>query len=124
MVAKKLKPLRPSLREKKRYVVFEVLSRGSVSESDASNAIWQGCIDLIGQKGASAAGLAILHDRWHQPSQSGIVKVAHTKVDEIKTALALIRQAGQNPAIFRACGVSGMLDKASTGFIKARLISA
>ena len=116
-MATKIKSLRPSLREKKRYMVFEILSRQPVSESEASDAIWKGCLGHIGELGMAKAGITILHDRWRQDPQQGIIRASHTQTSHIRSALSLVREAGGKQATFSTIGMSGILDKASKNFM-------
>ena len=77
MVKTKLKPVLPSLREKKRYLVFEVISKGKISNADeVSDAIWRSSLQFIGQLGAAKAGLMVLNNKWSSELQRGISKSA------------------------------------------------
>ena len=57
----KIKPVLPSLREKKRYLVFEIVSKEPIKDfSVISKAIWKALLDLSGVLGASKAGIWLL----------------------------------------------------------------
>ena len=120
MIKTKLKPVLPSLREKKRYVAFEVISKEKINDVDAvSRAIWGCSLQLLGQLGAAKAGLMVLSDKWNQDLQKGIVKVSHKHVDALKASLVFADKIGGNEAIFRSLGVSGILRKAEQRYLKA-----
>ncbi len=110
----KLKPILPALRERKRYVAFELLSKSRIkSYSSVSKAIWQGMLSFVGAKGAAQAGLWLLPERYNANSQRGIARVSHVGVDALKGSIALVQEVEGVPSIIRTVGVSGSLKKAS-----------
>lgn len=109
----KLKPLSPTLRERKRYVVFEILSDKPLQYAkDISKAIETSLISLVGSIGSSKAGLLFLNDRYDTKHQRGIVRVAHTSVDELISAMTLVSSIDSHPVTIRTLGVSGIMKKA------------
>ncbi len=109
----KLKPLLPSLRERKRYVVFEVISKNPIKYAKSlAKAIEQSMLSLAGSLGLSRAGLIFLNDKYDTRTQRGVVRVSHTSVDELKCALALTQSVDREAVIIRSVGVSGILKKA------------
>ncbi len=108
----KLKPLIPSLREKKRYIVFEIVSKTPVKLLElVSEAVQNSVLSFIGTKGTAKTGLMMLKDRFDMPKQTGIIKVNNKYVNDLKAALALIKEIGGQDAIIRSRGVSGVLGK-------------
>ena len=106
----KLKSLLPSLKERKRYVVFEVLSeKGNFPLEDVKQAILQGEKKFLGDLTLSKAGLVFLKD-WED--QKGILRVSHKEVDSIKGGLCFVRKINKADVIVRSIGVSGILKKA------------
>ncbi len=120
MVPKRIKQLRPSLREKKRYMAFEVLSRQPVTEAEVRDAIWNCCLVFLGEQGMSRAGMMVLHDKWRDDPQKGILRVAHTEIANIRSALSLIKKIGGKEAIVTTIGMSGMLNKAVSRFVAGK----
>ena len=119
MIHTKLKPVLPSLREKKRYLVFEVISKQKINDFDlVSNAIMESSLNFMGQLGAAKAGLMPLANKWNPELQRGIIKVSHKHVDGLRASLALAHKAGSQEAIFRSLGVSGILKKAENNYLK------
>lgn len=119
MVKTKLKPVLPSLREKKRYLVFEVISKEKISDfGHVSEAIRNSSHDFLGRFGAAKAGIIPLEDKWNPQLQRGILKTSHKNVDAVKASLAFIRKVGNTDVIFRSIGVSGILRKAESKFLK------
>ena len=119
MVKTKLKPILPSLREKKRYLVFEIISKEIINDiSSVSNAIWHYSLQFLGQLGTAKAGLIVLDNKWNSQLQRGIIKVSHKYVDAVKAALAFADKIDSKDVIFRSIGVSGILKKAEAKFLK------
>ena len=111
MQGKKLKPLLPSLREKKRYLAFEIISKDKISSIDSvEQKIFDSTLQLIGQKGASRAGIMILKDKYNNETQKGLIRVNNKEVNNLRSALALIDNVDKKEAIFRTIGVSGVLN--------------
>ena len=113
-MAKKIKPILPTLREKKRYLAFEILSKSKIKDfSSVSSAIWASSLSFLGELGAAKAGIWVLADKYNPEKQRGIIRVNHKHVDGLKASLALVRQIEGNDAIVRSITVSGILRKAS-----------
>ena len=103
-----MKPLLPSLREKKRYLVFEVISKkGFTSMPDKE--IKESMRKLHGEIGLGKAGLIFLKNKWNEMLQRGIIKVNYKYVDQLRAALCSFNKGD---AIMRSVGVSGILKKA------------
>ena len=111
----KLKGLLPSLRERKRYLVFELISSKTFHRIDISKVIWDSLLQVFGEKGAAETGLLFVKDSFK--NNKGILRVTHTAVNKIKTALLLVRDINKTPVILRTLGTSGILKKATTKFI-------
>lgn len=109
----KIKPLLPSQREKKRYLVFEIISKNKVKPlSEITNAIWNSVLTFVGQAGAAKAGISVLQDKYDSSRQRGMIRVSHKMLDVLKAALTLIREINNEPVIVRSLGTSGILKKA------------
>jgi len=120
MVKTKLKPVLPSLREKKRYLVFEVISKHKINDfNEVSDVITESASGFLGQLGAAKAGLLPLANKWNPELQRGIIKVGHKHVDGLRASLAFASKIGGHEAIFRSLGVSGILKKAENNYLKA-----
>lgn len=110
----KIKAILPSLREKKRYLAFEVVSKGRIKDfSSVSKAIWQGMLLFNGTKGAAQAGIQPLPEKYNPIMQKGIIRVDHKHIDSLKAGLATIQDVESVPAVVRSLGVSGSLKKAT-----------
>ena len=117
MVKTKLKPLLPSLREKKRYLVFELISKERISDCNTvSKAIMEHSLQLLGLLGIVKAGIIVLNNKWNSALQRGIIKVSHKYVDALKAALMLTNKINDTEVIFKSIGVSGILNKSEKKF--------
>ena len=113
-MATKIKPILPSLREKKRYLAFEIISKSKIKDFSAvSSAIWSSSLSFMGELGAAKAGIWVLPDKYNEKTQRGIIKVSNKYVNELKASLALIKEIDGNGAIVRSVILSGMLNKAA-----------
>lgn len=109
----KIKPLLPSQREKKRYLVFEIISKNKIKPfSEITNAIWKAVLTFAGQTGAAKAGISVLQDKYNSSRQRGMIRVSHKMLDMLKAALTLIKEINKEPVIVRSLGTSGILKKA------------
>ena len=108
----------PSLREKKRYIAFEIISEKPIIEfSKVSSAIWDSCLSYLGTLGVSKAGIWILPDKYSAESQRGLIRVSRKEVDKVKAAFITIRQVDGQDVIVRSLGVSGILNKAEQKYL-------
>ena len=99
----------PSLREKKRYVAFEVIADKKVKFQNVAEAIWKAILTFIGVKGTAEAGIIPIPEKWDSSKQRGTVRVNHKHVDNLKAAFIFITDIRGQPAIVRSLRVSGML---------------
>ena len=114
----KLKPILPSLREKKRYLVFEVISAEKV---EGFNAVWNvikdSCLRFFGELGFAKAGVVPLENKWNQKLQRGIIKISHKHVDAVRASLMLACKIEGKEVILRSIGLSGILNKAEKNYL-------
>ena len=107
-----MKPILPSLKQKKRYIVFEIVSKSKIRDIHAvSEAISQKLCSFMGTFGAGKAGVIVLNN-YDTTKQRGIIKVSNKAVHQVKSALMMITKIGRKKAIVRSVGVSGILKKA------------
>jgi ribonuclease P/MRP protein subunit POP5 len=111
----KIKAILPSLREKKRYLAFEVVSKGRIKGfSGVSKAVWNGMLSFNGTKGTAQAGIMPLPEKYNAELQRGIIRVNNKHIDSLKAGLAAIQEVEGTPAVVKSIGVSGSLKKATT----------
>jgi len=101
--------LAPSLRQKKRYIVFEVSEM--VSFSDLQEAVDKAFHLFLGQFGVAKASPLLVKERLK--NNRFILKVNHKHVDEVISALILIKTIKNKSVIIRSIITSGTIKKAS-----------
>ncbi|MFH1053334.1 MAG: Rpp14/Pop5 family protein [Candidatus Woesearchaeota archaeon] len=114
----RLKPLLPSLREKKRYLAFEIISKKPINDFKiVSQSLWSSFLEYLGKFGVSKAGLWILPDKYDAKNQRGLIRVNNKEVDSLKSALIMIKEIQGQDVIIRSVGVSGILKKAENRYL-------
>ncbi|MBD3354563.1 hypothetical protein GF361_01100 [Candidatus Woesearchaeota archaeon] len=118
-IKKRLKTLLPTLKEKKRYIAFEIVSDKEIKDfKEVSDEIMARSQQLIGELGIAKAGMQILKDCFKPQKQRGIIKTNHKSIDEIKTALSFIKNIKDQKAVVNPIGVSGILKKAKQRYLQ------
>ncbi|MBT4368183.1 hypothetical protein HOD14_02295 [Candidatus Woesearchaeota archaeon] len=94
-----MKRLLPSLREKKRYIVFETTNPNKVDKA---------LKDFLGILGMSKVNPLVMKDKFKK--NRGIVRINHAYKDEVIMALSLVN--------VKVIGVSGILKKADEKYLR------
>ncbi|MBI4148246.1 ribonuclease P [Candidatus Woesearchaeota archaeon] len=100
----------PSLREKKRYLAFEVISQKPVASALVSSTVNQAFVSLHGELGAASAGIHI--PAALVQNKRGIIRVNHASLDLARASLCMVQRIGAEPCVVRSVGASGSLKKA------------
>ena len=115
---RKMKPLLPTLRQKKRYIAFEIVSETHLADKRlVFDEILRSQLEFLGSHSLSTAAPAILEDRYDGATQRGLLRVNHTALPKAKAALTLMRRIGNQRVIVRSRGVSGIIKKAHNKYI-------
>ncbi|MFC1697444.1 Rpp14/Pop5 family protein [Nanoarchaeota archaeon] len=112
-----MKPILPSMKEKKRYIAFEIVSKEKQNFSSISKTIKDAVLSYIGILGSGKAGILLIKDKFNQSKQKGLIKVGHKYVDDVKAALSLINKIGSTKVIIKTLGVSGIIKKADAKYV-------
>ncbi len=104
----KLKGLKPSLREKKRYLVYQVHSEQKVDMKSFQDELIKKINLLLGV--FTPAGL--LPIKFDNKQKKGIIRVNHTALDYVRSTFVLIDEVHNIPVAINTVGVSGILKKA------------
>ncbi len=102
-----MKPLLPTLKEKKRYVVYELLSDQPVDGGE--RAVLGHLQTTLGLFDGAKAG--ILPVKYDAKLQTGVLRVSNAAADKVKAALLLLTAINGVKVIPRVRGVSGILKK-------------
>jgi len=113
------KILSPTLREKKRYIAYQVMSEQKILLSDMTNAVWHSVLSFLGELETAHAKIWIMKDSYNEERQIGIIKCSHTAVEHLRSALALIQRIGDTRTLIKILGVSGTLKGARRKFLRS-----
>jgi ribonuclease P/MRP protein subunit POP5 len=98
----------PSLREKKRYIAFEVISDNKFSFDEIKEEINKNILNILGEKGYSRAGIMFININ---KQNKGIVKTNNKELVNTRAALTLINEIKNKRVIIKCRKVSGILKK-------------
>jgi ribonuclease P/MRP protein subunit POP5 len=113
----KIKGVLPSLREKKRYLVFNIISSSKINPNKVQESVVRGCKEYLGEMGMAKAGLLMLNDKYNKEKQMGIIKVNNKMLNSLKVALGFIKEIDNQKVIVKSVGVSGILKKAENKYL-------
>ncbi|MBR9700568.1 hypothetical protein GOV11_01755 [Candidatus Woesearchaeota archaeon] len=103
-----MRPLLPTLKERKRYVVYQILTSKPLGK-DVSRMILHRLTDILGVFGAAEAGL--LQVSYDTTKQQGILRTDNKHVNKVKAALTMVTHIGKTRVLIQTKGVSGILAK-------------
>jgi len=108
---KKLKILPPTLRQKKRYISFQVIPEigEDFTYSDLEAGIWNTMLDFLGEEGVSKTSMWLLKDTWDPNTRIGVIKCNHKMTEKIIASLGLIDRLGDNRICFKIIRISGTI---------------
>ena len=109
----KQKALSPSLKEKRRYLVYELISDNNYNYKDLKETIISSFKELFGLDGLSKAGLDFIEYQGNK----GIIRVSNKGLDMLKASFCFVRKINKDEIVLRSLGVYGMLNKARSKFI-------
>ncbi len=109
--------LPPTLREKCRYIAYQVVSESKLIFPDLNSAIWNSVLNFLGELDSAKARVWIMKDAYSEEKQTGIIKCAHDYVERVRSALILIQRIGDVRIAIKILGVSGTIKGARTKFM-------
>jgi RNase P/RNase MRP subunit POP5 len=99
----------PSMREKKRYVVFSVMHGSRLGFEQVRGAVMDSALGWMGEKGISASGMKMIRNLWDPERMQGWISCTPKAVDDVKLSLALVHQIGDANVILRTISVTGTI---------------
>jgi len=97
------------MREKKRYIVFRLHTKNPIGFIDAKNAIMNSINNWLGDNDMARARVWIIKNLWNKKEQTGFIRCSHKFVDEVKVALALVHQIGDERSIIQTIKVTSTI---------------
>jgi len=113
---KRPKPLPSSLRGRRRYIAYQVISEDKILFSDLLNTMWHSILNFLGESGAAETDLMVLKNVYEDKRQMGIIRCSHLSVEKVRAALALIQRIGDVRVVIKVLGVSGTVDATKKKF--------
>jgi len=104
-----MKTLLPTLKERNRYIVYEIKSEKKIDFKEAKEEIKKAILSFLGELETAKSSLLILDD-WK--NNKGIIKVGHKYTDKTRVALMLIKYINKKSVMFQTIRISGTLKKA------------
>ncbi len=108
-----MKYLIPTLREKKRYLVFKTITEAEISFGSIKEAITSSFKELFGVIGLAKAGIEFVEYK----NNYGILRVNNKYTDNVKASFCTLRKINKYDVILRSEGMSGILNKSRSKFI-------
>lgn len=96
------------MRDKKRYMVYEVMSKKPMDKAD--KALIRKIKELLGFFSANKAG--VMNVKYNPKSQRGILRVDRRFVDHVRSCFVMIKNLNNQEVLIRTLRVSGMINKA------------
>ena len=101
------KTLKPTLRERNRYLILEAISDKAPDRKQVSDAVWGALLRLYGEVGAAKTSLWMMD--WRDESLRGILKCTHKSVEQVRASAAAVKELAGRKAIVSVKYVSGTL---------------
>ena len=104
-----MKPLLPALRDKKRYLAFEAISKEDMEPSRIFNEFSGKFRHLYGAIALSRSNLRLMPE--FSKKNKGIIRVNRKYVDKVQASMCLLTQVNGVDVILRTILVSGSIAK-------------
>ena len=108
---KKIKPILPSLREKKRYLIYEIIGKSKFQAEEIEKSIKSSYLSAFGEIETGKAGLIFLNKQFNKEKQRGIIKVSNKCLENLRYSLSLVKKIKNSKAIIQSVGCSGIINK-------------
>lgn len=92
---------------KRRYLALTIDSPETCNSIEFIDAVWNSISRLYGEHGASTVHLSLIS--FDDETKSAVLRVGHTSLELVKTALASITKIGNRPTAVHVSKVSGTL---------------
>lgn len=99
--------LLPTLKERKRYLAFEVIAEKELSWESIRKAVTLAIKSYIGLDGMASAGIQFVKNNQNK----GILRMNHMYLNKIRASLLFIREIDNQQVIVRSVRASGILNK-------------
>lgn len=104
----------PSMKERKRYIAFRVLSDRPKYPLDfqaVRDAVFNSVLNWLGEETSARAGVWMIKNLWDQKMQRGTIRCNRRETDLVKTALAMVHQIGDQRVIIQSLRITGTIKR-------------
>ena len=109
--------LLPSLKQKKRYILFEILGSEKFSKKDVKDEVQVALKDFLGVLGLSRSGVIFVNEKFKD--NKFLLRCNHKHVDEVISAIILIKTIKNKKVNVKSVKVSGILKKSLDETLKS-----
>ena len=110
-----MKPYPPTLKEKKRYIVFGIESDRKFTQEQVKKSVLSILHENIGSMGLADAEIAFIE--FDEGTQKGILRCAAKRLELVRAALALLSDIDLYKAFLYVRTVTGSIKKSSLGVV-------
>ena len=103
----KIKPLLPSLRQKKRYLAFEIIAEKKIEVKTIQNELFTKIKEFLGEFTLSKASIELIESKGNK----AILKVNNKYTDLLRASLLLVKNINKESVLIRTLMLSGSMDK-------------
>ena len=104
-----MKTIPASAKERKRYILIKVESDWKAEKNDIERLVIQAGLQFLGELNMARIGMQLVPESWN--GKTAIVRVGHKYVDDVKAALAFVKEFNGHKITISALKVSGSIDK-------------
>jgi ribonuclease P/MRP protein subunit POP5 len=109
----------PTLRDKKRYIAFELISKHKITRYELTGEIINSIVSLFGDTGASEINFGLLS----YDGRYGILRCARERTTETRAAIACVNKVRRLRISVLVLGMSGTIKGAMEKFIQQSIIN-
>ena len=103
-----MKVLKPASKERKRYILINIKYNGEIEKGYVARLVAKAGLQFLGEFGMAKAGIQVLPETVKD--STAIVRVGHKHVNELKSALALVKEFEGKKVSIQSIKVSGTVD--------------
>ncbi len=108
----------PVLRERRRYIAFELDSEDVIQKGDLLGEMYSAQMSLLGDLGASENQLRLISF----DGRFGLIRCSHERIEECRAVLATVSFVGSKRVAVRFRGVSGTIKAATEKYIPKSIL--
>ena len=104
--------LSPTLRDRRRYLAFQVITKTEIPPADIAREIWHSILNFLGELGTAQSEVWLVKSVYDEKNRMGLIRCNHTAVEHVRTALALVSRVNEVPVTIKVIGISGTISAA------------